>query len=97
MADYKFGTDPMMNQFLQDLDAYQRWQLMGNGKKPKNPLPSDYSGGDPDSEELMRKLLERILSQQFMVNPVETSPPPKPQAPDPQVRDIERTAGRSAG
>ena len=76
-SPHKFATDPMMQQFLKDLDAYQRWQMLG-GTKVKQPMPGSYSGGDTTDEALMRGLLERILSQRFAPQPVGPTPTPAP-------------------
>ena len=76
MAGMTFREDPMMQQFLADLDAYQRAQFMGGDAK--QPMPSGYSGGNKQSEELMRQLLERIMGQQFAQPPAPVNGDPVP-------------------
>jgi hypothetical protein len=76
MAEMTFREDPMMQQFLMDLDAYQRGRLLGDDVK--QPMPSGYSGGDSKSEKLMRQLLERIMNQQFAQPPAPANGDPKP-------------------
>jgi hypothetical protein len=62
---------------LKDLDAYQRWQMLG-GDKVQQPMPGQYSGGNSADEALMRGLLERILSQRFAPQPKTPTPAPTP-------------------
>lgn len=76
MDEMTFRKDPMMKQFLADLDAYQRGRLLGDDVK--QPMPSGYSGGNKQSEELMRQLLERIMSQQFAQQPAPANADPIP-------------------
>lgn len=58
-------SDPLLQEFLKQLLAYQAWELKRKGEKPKVPLPSEFSGGDVGARAKMQALSDKILNKPY--------------------------------